>query len=422
MADRKRSTANLLTGLFLVTGLIGFVAISAAISGALDRLTPSQDYTVRFTLERGAPGVKPGSAVTMGGQPVGRVLGVDFALDGAGQATGVDVRVAVEERYTLFSDARFVLVRPLIGEGGTLNIISVGSPEAGPLPSGSTIDASIGIPTFLADAGYGDTQVAQVQQMLADGADMMGRAADLAERLDQDITAITADARSFSRTLRETSADVQRRWPEISEEARAVLANLDEASQGIDRIVREGEELVADLRLAVEEANGPLQETIAGVQRVVERVEAEHLGVALDAMRDAGDAAADLASVAERADRLLAEESTGISRAVANARLASDQLRQASFEIRRNPWRLLTRPSTKELEGELVYDAARSHADAASDLRDAAAALEAVLGSADNPILPVDAEAGAELQADLREAMERYQTAQDRLMTLIDAE
>jgi ABC-type transporter Mla subunit MlaD len=401
MADRKRSTASLLTGLFLVTGLVGFVAISAVISGALERLTPSQDYTVRFTLERGAPGVKPGSAVTMGGQPVGRVLGVDFALDGAGQATGVDVRVAVQERYTLFSDARFVLVRPLIGEGG---------------------DASIGIPTFLADAGYGDTQVAQVQQMLADGADMMDRAADIAARLDEDITAITADARSFSRTLRVTSEDVQRRWPEINEEVRAVLANLDEASQGIDRIIREGEGLVEDLRLAVEEARGPLQETIAGMQRVVERVEAEHLGVALDAMRDAGDAAADLASVAERADRLLAEESPGISRAVANARLASDQLRQASFEIRRNPWRLLTRPSTKELEGELVYDAARSHADAASDLRDAAAALEAVLGSADNPILPVDAEAGAELQADLREAMERYQAAQDRLMTLIDAE
>ena len=362
MANRKRSTASLLTGLFLVTGLVGFLVISAVLSGAIERLTPSESYTVRFSLQRGAPGVKAGSAVTMGGQPVGRVTGVAFTLDGAGAATGVDVGVAIETGYTLYSDARFVLVRPLIGEGGTLNIIDAGSVDAGPLSPGSTIDASIGVPTFLADAGCGDTQVAQVQQMIADGADFMGRASQIAETLDADIAVITADAKSFSQTLRETSEDVQARWPEIAADTEIVLANLDTASQNVDRIMVEAEAFIADLRSAVEEGNPRVQETLAGLQRVVDRVEAEHLGVALDVLGDAQVAAADLASVAERADRLLAQESPGIGRAVANARLASDQLRQLSFEIRRNPWRILQRPNTKELEGELIYNAAQSHA------------------------------------------------------------
>ncbi len=418
MANRKRSTASLLTGLFLVTGLVGFVAISAVLSGAIERLTPSEAYTVRFGLERGAPGVKPGSAVTMGGQPVGRVTGVAFTLDDAGAATGVDVDVAVETGYVLYADARFVLVRPLIGEGGTLNIISAGTPDAGPLAPGSTIDASIGIPTFLADAGYGDTQVAQVQGMIADGARLMEQASGIAARLDADIGVITADAKSFSQTLRETSADVQARWPEIADDAEGLLANLDRASLNLDGILAEGRRLMADVRQAVEEGNPRVQETLAGLQRVVETVESQHLSVALEVMNDARLAAGDLASVAERADRLLAQESPGIGRAVANARLASDQLRQLSYEIRRNPWRILQRPNTKELEGELIYNAAQSHAEAASDLQDAAASLEAVLAASDNPIVPVDTEAAAALQADLRDAMTRYTEAQRRLLEL----
>ncbi|MEO1583261.1 MAG: MlaD family protein [Planctomycetota bacterium] len=423
MSAPKRSTASLLTGLFLVSGLLGFLAISAVISGAIDRLTPSEGYTVRFTLERGAPGVKPGSDVTMGGQPVGRVTGVSFVTSDAGVATGIDVDVNVESRYTLFTDARFVLVRPLIGEGGTLNIISAGTSEAGPLAPGSTIDASIGIPTFLADAGYGDTQVAQVQGMLADGAAFMGRAADMAERLDADVSAITDDAKSFSRTLRQTSEDVQQRWPELNEEAMAALAGLREAGDGIGRVISESEGLVAEVRDAVREGSPRVQSTLAAAQRIAERFEGEHTDAAIAALDDIGLAAADLAQLADRADRLLAEESPAISRSLANARLASDQLRQASYEIRRNPWRILARPDTKELEGELIYDAARSHAEAASDLRDAAASLDAVLSAAE-PNEADNTQVGEHdrLRESLAEAMDRYEAAQDRLLELIEPE
>lgn len=429
MANQKRSTASLLTGLFLLTGLIGFIVISAVLSGAIERLTPSEAYTVRFALERGAPGVKSGAAVTMGGQPVGRVTGVGFTFDTGGAATGVDVDIAVESGYVLYGDARFVLVRPLIGEGGTLNIISAGTAEAGPLAAGSTIDASIAIPTFLADAGYGDTQVAQVQQMITDGARFMDQAAGIVETLDEDIAVITDDARSFSRTLRETTEDVQRRWPEIADDAESVLANLDTASGSVDGILSDIQTVVgdvragvADVRSAIDEANPRVQETIAGLQRVVESVEAEHMPMALDALREAQLAAEDLGSVAERADRLLAQETPGVSRAVANARLASDQLRQLSVEIRRNPWRVLQRPNTKELEGELIYNAAQSHAEAASDLEDAAASLEAVLEASNNPMVPLDADAARALQAELRDAMSRYADAQRQLLELTDSE
>ncbi|MFI4871167.1 MAG: hypothetical protein ACIARQ_05090, partial [Phycisphaerales bacterium JB061] len=102
----------------------------------------------------------------------------------------------------------------------------------------------------------------------------------------------------------------------------------------------------------------------------------------------------------------------GILRTLANARLASDQLRLATIEIRRNPWKLLARPDTKELREELFYDAARVYATAASDLQDAGASLEAILarpGGADEDEIRA-------LTEELKSAMARYKQAEAGLL------
>jgi ABC-type transporter Mla subunit MlaD len=414
MAERTRSAANILAGGFLIAGLIGFVVISSVISGTLDRLHPTEAYTIRFDMERGAPGVKAGSTVTMGGQPVGRVAGVAFAQED-GRATGVDVTVRVRTAHRLYRDAKVVLVRPLLGEGGTLNVVSAGTAAAGLLDPGATIPASIAVPSFLADAGYGQTQVAQVQQMIDTGSAMVERADALVARLDQEMLAITADARVFSALLRETSGLLRDRLPELQDGAGDLIARLDTTGEGIDRVVALAERILDETRMLVE-TNGPrISDALGSIQRVSARVEAEHAERALELITEATDAARDLGDAAARTELLLAEQGPSIERSLANARLASDQLRQASVEIRRNPWRLLARPDTKELEAEIVYDAVRSHTDAASDLRDAAAALSGVLGTG-----LVDPEHAEALRLEITGAMERYTEAQTRLLELIE--
>lgn len=414
MAERTRSTANLLAGGFLIAGLVGFLAVSSVISGTLDRLHPTEAYTIRFDMERGAPGVKAGSTVTMGGQPVGRVSGVAFVQED-GRATGVDVTVRVRTAHRLYRDARVVLVRPLLGEGGTLNVVNAGSAAAGLLEPGATIPASIAVPSFLADAGYGQTQVAQVQQMIDTGSAMVERADALVARLDEEMFAITADARAFSGSLRETSGLLRDRLPELQQGAGDLIARLDTTGQGIDRVVALAERILDETRLLVETNSPRVSDALGSIQRVAARVEAEHSERALELIAQATDAARDLGDVAARTELLLAEQGPSIERSLANARLASDQLRQASVEIRRNPWRLLARPGTKALEAEIVYDAVRSHSDAASDLRDAAAALDGVLGAG-----VIDPERAEALQSEIAGAMERYTEAQSRLLELIE--
>ena len=63
---------------------------------------------------------------------------------------------------------------------------------------------------------------------------------------------------------------------------------------------------------------------------------------------------------------------------MANAHLTSEQLKLASIEIRRSPWRLLYTPKQKELETDNLYDAARSFAMAAGALDSAVHGLKAL--------------------------------------------
>ena len=420
MSSGTRSGANLAAGAFLIIGLIGFVVISAVISDALERFGDSESYTVRFDVRRGAPGLSVGSTVTLGGQPVGRVTAVEFVRDPAGASQAVDVGIRVDADQPLYTDAAVVLVRPLVGGASSMNIISVGTPEAGRLDPGGRLAASTAAPGLLADAGFGDTQIEQLQGMIAQAAEFVDRSARVAARLDEDIAVITEDAKSFSATLRETTDRVSERLPEIQDDVAAAAETIAEAGAGLDRAARATESFIADAQAVLSENRPRIDETMRSVQEIAARIETEHAPAAMELIAEASRAARDLGDTAERIEALIAEGDPSIRRSLANARLASDQLRQASVEIRRNPWRLLARPDTKELESEILYDATRTHADAASDLRDAAASLEILLGASRNVESGEEDARLARLRAEVGEALERYQRSQDALMDLID--
>jgi hypothetical protein len=140
----------------------------------------------------------------------------------------------------------------------------------------------------------------------------------------------------------------------------------------------------------------------------------------IDAMLvDARSAMESTRKAVERADALLAESSPSLRRTVANARLASDQLKFTLEEVRRSPWRLLYRPDTRELEFELLYDSARIYASAVSDLRDASAALEEASASANATGSTLSGRRAEDLNAELTRAFESYRAAERAFLDLI---
>ena len=89
MAVRQVSKNNVVAGAFLVVSLILAIATSAWISDAQERLIPTHEYVVRFSLADGAAGLKPGSKVNLGGLTVGRVSDMDSIVAELGRSEKV---------------------------------------------------------------------------------------------------------------------------------------------------------------------------------------------------------------------------------------------------------------------------------------------------------------------------------------------
>jgi len=76
---QRRVTSNSVkAGVYVVLMLLGGIAMAITVGGGLDRLKSRTEYNVRFTIEGGAKGIKPGSSVLLGGLDVGKVTAVRY--------------------------------------------------------------------------------------------------------------------------------------------------------------------------------------------------------------------------------------------------------------------------------------------------------------------------------------------------------
>ena len=85
----------------------------------------------------------------------------------------------------------------------------------------------------------------------------------------------------------------------------------------------------------------------------------------------------------------------------------------AAKEIRRNPWRLLHRPSEKATRTEDIYDAARAFGEGAGQLNDAIARLQAVSQAKGDPA--IDAATLKKFTEGLQTSFEKFRKVEDAL-------
>lgn len=429
---RKTQTQTLLAGSFLLAALAGAVAVIITLSGVtLEGRTP---YIVRFSLSEGAAGIEPGSPVRVGGVPAGQVERVRFSFDSQGRPAGVEVDVLISDDLTLYSDAAALLESPLLGGISAINIASAGglADDARPLSSGAVIDGGLAPPAFLTQAGFGPSQQRQIVGLITDAEQLVSKLNRTADRIDAIITRVDdnleptlADVRAITADARATAERLNQRSEAWAASVDRALADAEAFAGGLEPIRAESEALLGDARAAIAKIDGTIDDhrprldrTLEGIERAVASVNDQTLPAANRFLTDLNDRNAELGDLLARVDGFLVEELPSVRRALANARLATDQLKLATAEIRAQPWRLLVRPNTKELREQLVYDSSRAYASAVSDLRAASEALRASLeapGTEDRSRI-------AELQAELLSAFDRYQQAErdllDRLVTL----
>ena len=442
MASRSSAARNnILAGVFLLSGVALAVAVSVVLSGASDALQSSRTYTVLFSIAEGATGIKKGSSVLLGGQEIGKVRGVKFQPGPAslppkvGSTNGdpakaqppkldIAVEIATRAEFTFFTNAKFYLERPLLGSLSTINIADLGRPGVNgstELAPGGSIRGSLAPPSFLAQAGVGDEQVTQVQELIASANRSAARVSSMIERYESKIDRIVDDADSTVHHVRE-------RVPVWSADVDETLAGAKKLSPIADDValgVKEGRDILRKAGNIVDDGAPKISTILTDAQSAMDKVNRETVDKFNRALDDAQKALDVLANAGNQFAGLMREESPNIRRLLANARLASDQLKFAAIEIRSQPWRLLYTPTPKETETSVLYDAARSYAQAVSDLRAASESLEATAaanstpGGAPGAAQASDHETLERLHEELDRAFTRYRDAEKALLEIL---
>lgn len=416
MAIGRGSKNNVLAGLFVLAALALVMVVIIVMSNLGDAFIAKHEYIVRFSVVDGAEGLESGAPVKLGGQRVGRVTQAKIHdNETSGEPDYVDVTIQIPIRYKLYSDADVQLLKPLLGTGSSINIISlsgmtvVGVQFQGPpklLKSGDMIYGRLGPPGFIAASDY-----ARLQSIIA-------RVDRITEEAEPQIKTIMANASDAVADVRSVTSDVKQKWPVWSQQASDVIARVEKGSQSFDTIisnlkdvatavkdgVEDARKLIDKGRAVVDENRASIDAVVKNVKEVTDRVNGEwstKITTLLDQGREAMESAK---QTAKDVELLVAKNKPQLEEIIADATLAAQQLKLTTVEVRASPWRLLYQPTKKELENELLYNSVRQYSEAVGELRVASDSLKAMSQRPGTDAKTIDA-----MTEKLRVAFEKYQ-------------
>ena len=423
MASGHATRNNVLAGIFVLAAVaLGTLAI-VILSNIGEKLRPQTPYTIRFTIADGAEGLDRGAPVKLGGVRVGRVTGSAFVNNPtSGDPEFIDVGIEVDRSVRLFSDADVQLIRPLLGSGSTINIVSFGGnpPDSdkthGPphlLAAGDTILGHQGAPGFLSQTDYSKMQ------------DILSRVDRITADIEPRVAPIMDDAKAVVANVRSITEDAQGQWKSWSGRIDNVLSRTDKASEQFEPIatgvrkavddfgkrIDEAQEIFATARTLVNENRQKIDDIIENIRDLTAKAKGEGYDKVLAVLDQAKSGLDYATNAAKEVDLLIARNSPAITDMITNGALAASQVKLATVEVRAAPWRLLYQPTKKELENELLYNSVRQYSDAVTQLRLAADNLRVTSGVPGVSQSEIDA-MGVKLQA----AFDQYQKEEKAFM------
>ncbi len=408
-SPNERSRNNVRAGVFVSVSVLLAVVTIISLTDIVETITtPTRSYTVIFEVSEGVKNLKEGGKVRVGGVEMGVVESVVPDITPGEALEQIRVTFSLDETVQLY-DGAVVLVTPaLIGADAWLEISNVGDPDR-PLPEGGIRGFSgPGILTALMGAANAE----KADQMIADAAEAV-----------DNINLATSDARALISRIRTED------WPHWARQINHIMEWGAGTTEQLDRILDDGEEfmsaargVVDDNREAIDAVAANLDLTSQDMRAVMSRFRTEsmdQIARLLDSGREAMDRATMvLADVGDAVDEWVPE----LTEAMADVRMTAQQIKLTAIEVRRGPWKLLYRPSQDELEHELLYDAVRSFAFAAADLKASAGSVERVLARHGDRLGDVDAQRFDRMTRNLMDSIEGYEGAQQNLLDVLRTE
>ncbi|NIA22059.1 MAG: hypothetical protein GWP05_08895, partial [Anaerolineaceae bacterium] len=318
-------------------------------------------YKVRFDQ---IPGVKEGSSVLLASSPIGQVSAIDaeWIKD---QKTGGKrfdyyvLTLEIPRDVRLYQNAHVAIETKLIGEGAAINILSVGDDE----PVGGRITEPI--------IGRSGTAMGSAVEALGIGEEQ-------------------------KKQISETIANITQLSKDLREKVPAILASVRQGAERLNKIT--------------EKIDGILAENRPNVKSSIDNINA----LTADTRKKLGTLTENLVETTNNIRGLVAANSTNINSVTDNLRRTSEELKAASIEIRRAPWRLLHKPDKREADTLNIFDASRNYATAVGDLRSTTTTLDS-LTKLHAEGVPVDKKMLLEMLDRVRASLRKYEEAEDAL-------
>ena len=341
-------------GTFIVVSTVLTIAIVVAIKDFGRFAESSGVRTARFRLADNLGGLRVGDEVRVGGFKVGSVKAIEPAgLDG-GEEAALHVRFTIPDKFVLREGAVVGVENGLTGSA-VLNVTDLGRGNPVP-PSVALVGASD--PKTRVLASLGDLQ------------------------LGDTVTSIKKTADTATETLAKARDKIEPAY-----EKYANLADrAGEAVTGVRDVVNDGKAHIDKTLSNLSDATGTVKDklpaTMDQAKAVLVKVETS-IDKVQSTLGDLNVTMGNLKDASGSARSMLVSNRSRIDAVVAAVKATGDNLKAASAEIRRSPWRLLYKPGRNDMANLNLYDAARQFAEGANDMNDAAAALRDALASKD---------------------------------------
>ncbi len=443
-SDNRRN--NVRAGLFTLAALaLGFATIVVLNADSLKYLWGSHHrYVVRFTLLDGVGGLSPGSEVRVGGLVRGRVTDIRLTGIEAGDDRPPEalVDIQVDDMITLWSNAEAIRTVPILGGSSWINITTIGGPNVitrspavrnGASSAELPVDGSGEIPATPGDGLLttivGPQNAVTTQQLLENVASFtrfLDR--DVVLAFDDEIRPTLADARAVVGDVKsdygQWRKDLDRTFDSVAAAADRLDGTMVEAAGAVGD-ARDDLRMIGEL---VRRNVGRIDAAIANVEVMTEdgvaithRLRDETLARVDDALDAGVTAIQQLSTTMRRVDLEIANAVPQVQAFLQDALVAAGEMKLATIEIRRSPWRILYQPQPGELANENLFSAARDFTIAAGEVRSAAASLQSMQDQLPDALRD-DPEMQALVKRFLTESLQRLEAAQSRLFSVIIGE
>jgi len=404
----RKQHSELTAGIFTIITTILLVGVVFWL-GAADIFKPAaQEAWFYVEHGEGEQGLKPGAQVKITDVQVGKIADVRLDLE-SGQT--FYVVTLFDERTKVYSDAQASVKAALVGGGAVLQILDCG--KCGQV-AGKEHPVKIQPGDFDKMLSQFDSLADQAGVLLKTITGEMDKGRDgsamhkvhaMMDVLEDSLASIRKELDAGDKTA--MIAKIHETIEHLREIASKAKPKVDSALRGVDTMIASAkpkmDKLLDDAGVLVDELK---KLTKGDITKIISRLH--------EVSKHVLDIAGNFAKLSEGARDIVSVNRENIDEIIDNMGHVAANLKSASKEIRRSPWRLLYRPNEGELHSQNIHDAARSFSNGAAQLDQALAKLKG-LAAAHPKGVPADDPQLKKIAEQIKETFEKFTDAEKSL-------